>query len=186
MINDVSEYIISIFTMDGRSVYSLYLRKPTGDSWGLSANDSQQYSLTPCKIKLVINFVHPKCYLAHPCMNWLCKLFVTVREVCNPLVSLLYGWTSILTTRIFYDTRVSVGACGCQWPYMFGVRTSVSYTLRREYRVVRSRYSRLLFTSEDRICANSRVQEQSTNITSQCQCLAFAWRHRSVVMTSQS
>ena len=61
-----------------------------------------------------------------------------------------------------------------------------SYMLRREYRVVRSRYSRLLFTSEDRLCANSRVQEQSTNMTSQCQCLAFAWRLRSVVMTSQS
>ena len=60
-----------------------------------------------------------------------------------------------------------------------------SYTLSREYRVVRSWYSRLLFTSEDRLCANLRVQEQSTNMTSQCQCLAFAWLHRSVVMTSQ-
>ena len=46
----------------------------------------------------------------------------------------------------------------------------VSYTLSREYRVVRYRYSRLLFTSEDRLCANLRVQEQSTNMTSQCQC----------------
>ena len=45
----------------------------------------------------------------------------------------------------------------------------ISYTLSREYRVVRSRYSRLLFTSEDRLCANLRVQEQSTNMTSQCQ-----------------
>ena len=41
-----------------------------------------------------------------------------------------------------------------------------SYTLSREYRVVRNRYSRLLFTSEDRLCANLRVQEQSTNMTS--------------------
>ena len=59
----------------------------------------------------------------------------------------------------------------------------VSYTLSREYRMVRNRYSRLLFTIEDRLCANLRVQEQSTNMTSQC--LAFAWRHRSTVMTSQ-
>ena len=60
-----------------------------------------------------------------------------------------------------------------------------SYTLSREYRVLRNRYSRLLFTSEDRLCANLCVLEQSMNITSQCQCLAFAWRHRSTVMTSQ-
>ena len=31
-----------------------------------------------------------------------------------------------------------------------------SNTLSREYRVVRNRYSRLLFTSEDRLCANLR------------------------------
>ena len=46
--------------------------------------------------------------------------------------------------------------------------TMISYTLGREYRVVRNRYSRLLFTSEDRLCANLHVQEQSTNMTSQC------------------
>ena len=45
---------------------------------------------------------------------------------------------------------------------------TISYTLSREYRMVRYRYSRLLFTSEDRLCANLRVQEQSTNMTSQC------------------
>ena len=61
----------------------------------------------------------------------------------------------------------------------------LSYTLSREYWVVRNRGSRLLFTNEDRLCTNLRVQEQSTNMTSQCQCLAFAWRHRSTVMTSQ-
>ena len=41
----------------------------------------------------------------------------------------------------------------------------ISYTLSREYRVVRYRYSRLLFISEDRLCANLRVLEQSTNMT---------------------
>ena len=34
----------------------------------------------------------------------------------------------------------------------------ISYTLSREYRVVRNRYSRLLFTSEDRLCANLHAQ----------------------------
>ena len=60
-----------------------------------------------------------------------------------------------------------------------------SYTLGREYRVLRNWYSRLLFTSEDRLCANLRMQEQSTNMTSQCQCPTFAWLHTSTVVTSQ-
>ena len=47
------------------------------------------------------------------------------------------------------------------------------------------RYSRLLFTNKDRHCANVSVQEPSTNITSQCQCPTFAWRHRSTAVTSQ-
>ena len=61
----------------------------------------------------------------------------------------------------------------------------ISYTLRREYRVVINRNSRLLFTSENRLCANLRVKEQLTHVTSQYQYLAFAWRHRSAVVTSQ-
>ena len=44
-----------------------------------------------------------------------------------------------------------------------------SYAQSREYWVVSNRYSRLLFTSEDRHCANWHVHEQSTNMTSQCQ-----------------
>ena len=63
----------------------------------------------------------------------------------------------------------------------FNIKTS--YKLSHEYRVKRNRYSWLLFTSEDRLCANLHVQEQLTNMTSQCQCFAFAWRHRSFVMT---
>ena len=35
----------------------------------------------------------------------------------------------------------------------------------REYRVAGNRYSRFLFTSEDRLCANLRMQEQ------------LLWRH---------
>ena len=54
----------------------------------------------------------------------------------------------------------------------------ISYTLNREYRVAGNRYSRMLFTSEDRFHSNLNVQEQSTNMTSQCMYLALAWRHR--------
>ena len=62
--------------------------------------------------------------------------------------------------------------------------TIISYTLNCEYRVVRNWYSRLLFTSEDRLCANLRVQDnrriwhhnasnpRSCDITDQLQ-----WRH---------
>ena len=76
--------------------------------------------------------------------------------------------------------------------FSFGIQNAVlttinfiSYTLSREYRVAGYRYSRLLFTSEDRLCANLRVQWQLTNMTSQYLFLAFAWRHRSIEVTSQ-
>ena len=36
-------------------------------------------------------------------------------------------------------------------------RTTIAYTLSRGYRVVRNRYSRLKFTSEDRHCVSLRV-----------------------------
>ena len=60
-----------------------------------------------------------------------------------------------------------------------------SYMLSCEYRVLRNQYLHLLFTSEDRLCANLRMQEQSTNMTSQCQYPTLAWCHRSTVVTSQ-
>ena len=58
-------------------------------------------------------------------------------------------------------------------------------TLSCEYRVVRNRYSWLLFNSEDGLCTNLCLQEQSMNMASKCQCLAFASRHSSIVRTSQ-
>ena len=61
----------------------------------------------------------------------------------------------------------------------------ISHTLSREYRLVRSRYSRLLFTCERRLCANLRMQKQSRNITSQCLYLGVAWSHRSTLLMSQ-
>ena len=61
----------------------------------------------------------------------------------------------------------------------------ISYTLNPEYRVVRNRYTRLLFTSEFHLCANLCVQEQSTNMTSQYQYPTFAWRHGSTAETSE-
>ena len=68
------------------------------------------------------------------------------------------------------------------WFHGLACKKMASYTLSREYRFVRYRYSRLLFTSEDRLCANLCKQEQSTNTTSECQCPTFAWRHRSTVL----
>ena len=50
---------------------------------------------------------------------------------------------------------------------------------------MRYRYSWLLFASEDHLCASLRVQEQSTNMTSQRQYPTYAWRHRSIVVPSQ-
>ena len=52
------------------------------------------------------------------------------------------------------------------WIPHSAIQRSAFRTLSREYRVLRNRYSRLLFTSELRLCANLRVQEQSTNMTS--------------------
>ena len=63
--------------------------------------------------------------------------------------------------------------------------TLIPYVLSREYRVARNRYSRLLFTCEDRFCAQLCVQKQSTNMTSQCQYPTSVWCHRSTVVTSQ-
>ena len=60
-----------------------------------------------------------------------------------------------------------------------------SCTLSREYWMARNRYSQLLFTGEDHLCANLRAQEQMTNMTSQCQYFTFAWRHKYTVVTSQ-
>ena len=61
----------------------------------------------------------------------------------------------------------------------------VSYMLSHEYKVVRNRYTQLVFTNKDCLCTNLHVQEQSMNMTSQCQYLGSAWRHRSTVVTSQ-
>ena len=60
-----------------------------------------------------------------------------------------------------------------------------SYTLSREYRVTRNRYSRLLFTREDRLCTKLHVQGQSVNMTSQCQYPTVVSRHRYTVVASQ-
>ena len=65
----------------------------------------------------------------------------------------------------------------------------ISYVLICEYRVVGNQYSRLFLTSEDRLCANLRLREQSMNVMSQCQYRGFARRRRfnfgDVTMPSQ-
>ena len=57
--------------------------------------------------------------------------------------------------------------------------------LSHEYQVVSNQYSRLLFTSEDGLRTNLRMQEQYMHMTSQYQYLTFMWRHKSIVVTSQ-
>ena len=52
--------------------------------------------------------------------------------------------------------------------FSYKTRIHPFYTVSREYRVIGDRYSQLLFTSEDRLCTNLHVQEQLTNMTSQC------------------
>ena len=89
---------------------------------------------------------------------------------CN-LGILLYPFSKELPRKFRYSTRPRYGGSPRLDQFsvpIFTVIYGISYTLSREYRVARSRYSRLLFTSEDRISANLRVQEQSTNMTSQC------------------
>ena len=62
---------------------------------------------------------------------------------------------------------------------------SISFAQRNNV-LAGTRYSRLLFSGEDRLCANLHVQEQSTNMTWQCQYLAFAWlNYGGVTMPSQ-
>ena len=57
------------------------------------------------------------------------------------------------------------------WIFVFQIYKvlliTISYTLGREYREKRNWYLRLLFTSEDRLYADLRVREQSTNMTSE-------------------
>ena len=88
-------------------------------------------------------------------------------------------------TKAFSKNKCNNAECNLAMSGTMKWRMCVSYTLSHEYRVARYRYSRLLFTSEDRLCANLRVQWQKTNMTSQYQYFAFAWRHRSIVVTSQ-
>ena len=98
-------------------------------------------------------------------------------KLCSKLIKywVIYLSRTVLAAVCFSTYSLDV-QCPCVEQLVIHaviLRTAISYTLSREYRVVRNRYSRLLFTSEDRLCANLRVQEQSTNMTSQCQYPAF-------------
>ena len=78
------------------------------------------------------------------------------------------------------DTAVLHKALDFIWR---GKYSCISYMLSCEYQVVRNRYSRLLFTSEDRFCANLCMPEHSTNMMSQCQYPTFVWCHWSTVVS---
>ena len=55
--------------------------------------------------------------------------------------------------------------------------THFSYGLQIEYRKAKGWYSWVIFTRKYWLCANQHVQNQSTKMTSQYQCLAFADIH---------
>ena len=75
--------------------------------------------------------------------------------------------TAVDGKMCLWDSEVmDLKLCSNSWSNWLII--GISYTLGREYRVIRNRYSRLLFTSEDRLCANLHVREPSTNMTSQC------------------
>ena len=105
------------------------------------------------------------------CLSWLLSLW---NQLCQNQAST----APMLIASDWYQSRSGISMwtrvtlsltlvpSGCN-PYQIDM--IFSYTLSRECRMVRNRYSRLLFTSEDRLCANLHVEEQSTNMTSQCQ-----------------
>ena len=102
-----------------------------------------------------------------PYVKFISPIRITWRSVSDFMMGCPCVWCRGLTTcpqymhKSFVDKFISYKLV-CMFD---AVENSFSYTLGREYRVIRKRYSRLLFTSKDRLCANLRVQEQSTNMT---------------------
>ena len=86
--------------------------------------------------------------------------------------SLICAWTNdcinngeagdLRCHRAYYDVTVMTVLL---WSVLLWLYYLFSYTLSREYRVVRNRNSRLLYANEDRLCANLRVHEQWLNAT---------------------
>ena len=93
--NDGSEHIISIFTVDGQSVFWLFLRKPVGDSWGLLGDDSQRCSLTPCKNPACYQFCPPEMllslryYLSGGNSSWEANVLLIINHWNNKFLILL-------------------------------------------------------------------------------------------------
>ena len=147
---------------------------PTGRSWVMSCE-------TPV-IVATISVQRHACIGLHIHCFWLQIRFTLISHKCTCIL--------LLSQReIDMSLVISIDASYICWTYLCAYnhpskRKIVSYTLSRDNRVVKNRYLRLLFTSEDRFCANLHVQKQSTNMTSQCQYPKFAWRQRSTVVTS--
>ena len=102
----------------------------------------------------------------------ICFLFCSFEHEATS-TTLEFGWRVFFTLflvrcKIFLPFIFPQAVFTSEIMSMAQCKIAVSYTLGRENRVMRNWYSRLLFTSEDRRCANLRVQEQSTNMTSQC------------------
>ena len=119
---------------------------------------------------------------------WSCKAeksfsLITFKKYCLSLKPILnyssvdmwlhYGFPKMAIDKLIgYDSSWNSTLIG----------TRISYTLSREYWVVRSWYSRMLFTGEDRLWPNLRVQQQSTNMTSQFQNIAVMWHPEKIVL----
>ena len=96
-------------------------------------------------------------------------------QFCRDTPLTLQEYTLVLQVKLYQQTNAimvvyAIPCCTLRFKYSF------SCNLSRDCHVAGNRYSWLLFTSEVRLCANLRVQEQATNMTSQCQYLPFAWR----------
>ena len=119
----------------------------------------------------------------------LLNLFLIVFVVMWFSMIIICSFEKMLWTDLWFVRHVKHTSTRHKELYGFAVVCYVvvifSHTLSREYRVAGYRYSLLLFTCEDRLCANMHVQWQSSNMTLQYQYLAFGWRHRSIMVTSQ-
>ena len=126
-------------------------------------------------------------------LNGVTLIIVTIKMM-NTFVMLILQICEDNHFRSYKEMQIMFNSTGVQqevWWYKWGYEETrvdkilYSWMLSRGYQVVRNWYSLLLFTSEDRFCANLSAQEQLTNMTSQYQYLAFAWHHRSTVAMSQ-
>ena len=131
----------------------------------------------------------------------LAEIFVTASDHCSStgpcnvellMFSLLLVWEICWTNSSFASDLRNHDTCDViQMDFKIQYITKDMYFLHARRWILGggNQYSWLLFSSEDHLCANLYMQEQSANMTSQCQYLTFAWHHKlncgDVTMPSQ-